>query len=71
MLYIVEVAIDAGKLDEILGQMRTWLDHMKFEAICFRQLRDRNACRVDFQDEEEAVAFAKAFSAQVLNRTVP
>jgi len=34
----VEVAIDAGNLPRELSQMRTWLDHMKFQAIGFRQI---------------------------------
>ncbi len=37
MLYMVEVAIDVGNLGLEFGQMRTWLDHMKFQAIGFRQ----------------------------------
>ena len=38
MLY-VEVAIDAGNLPRELSQMRTWLDHMKFQAIGFSKFR--------------------------------
>jgi len=37
MRYIVEVAIEAGKLAHEFRQMRTWLDHLKFQAIGFRQ----------------------------------
>lgn len=69
MLYIVEVALEARDLATELNQMRTWLDHMKFHAIGFRQLSGANIFRVDFQDEQEARAFAKAFAGQVLNRT--
>jgi hypothetical protein len=69
MLYIVEVAIDAGKLAHELNQMRTWLDHMRFQAIGFRQTTVANICRVDFRGEEEARAFAQAFGGQILNRT--
>jgi len=68
MLYIVEVTLDAGHLAHELSQMRTWLDHMKFQAIGFRQIPGANICRVDFQDEPEARAFAQAFAGQVLNR---
>jgi hypothetical protein len=69
MRYIVEVAIDARNLARELCQMRTWLDHMKFQAIGFRQIRGANSYRVDFEGEQEARAFAQAFAGQVLNRT--
>ena len=69
MLYIVEVAIEAGKLAHELSQMRTWLDHMKFEAIGFRQISGTNVYRVDFEGEQEARTFAQAFAGQILNRT--
>ena len=69
MHYIVEVAIDAGNLARELGQMRTWLDHMKFEAIGFRQIPGTNVYRVDFEGEQEARTFAQAFAGQILNRT--
>jgi hypothetical protein len=69
MLYIAEVAIDAGNLSHALGEMRTWLDHMKFQAIGFRQIPGANICRVDFESEQAARAFAQAFAGQVLDRT--
>jgi hypothetical protein len=69
MLHIVEVAIEAGSLAHELSQMRTWLDHMKFQAIGFRQIPSANICRVDFESEQEASAFAQAFAGHVLNRT--
>lgn len=69
MLYIVEVDTGAGNLAHELNQMRTWLDHMRFQAIGFRQIPRANTCRVDFQSEQEARAFAQAFAGQVLNRT--
>jgi hypothetical protein len=69
MIYIVEVAIEAGNLARELGQMRTWLDHMQFHAVGFRQMPGANICRVDFEGEQEARAFAQAFAGQVLNRT--
>ena len=69
MLYMVEVAIDVGNLGLEFGQMRTWLDHMKFQAIGFRQIPGTNICRINFEDEQEARAFAQAFAGQLLNRT--
>ena len=68
MLYIVEIATNAENLAIELNQMRTWLDHMRFQAIGFRQVPGANLCRVDFQTEPEARAFAQAFAGQVLNR---
>jgi len=66
-VHIVEVAIEAGKLAHEFSQMRTWLDHLKFQAIGFRQIPDTNVCRVYFEGEQEARAFAQAFAGQVLN----
>jgi hypothetical protein len=61
MLYIVEVGIAAENLAHELSQMRTWLDHMKYQAIGFRQIPGANIWRVDFKSEQEARAFAEAF----------
>jgi hypothetical protein len=69
MLYIVEVTTDSANLALELSQMRTWLDHMRFQAVGFRQIPGGNICRVDFEGEPEARAFAQAFAGQVLNRT--
>jgi hypothetical protein len=68
MLYIVEVVVNGNLADE-LNQMRTWLDHMKCQAIGFRQISGKNIFRVDFQRETEAAAFAQAFAGRALNRT--
>jgi len=69
MLYIVDVVIEAENLAHELSQMRTWLDHMKFQPIGFRQIPGANICRVDFESDQAARAFAQAFAGQVLNRT--
>ena len=66
MLYVVEVAVGGGNLALELSQMRTWLDHMKFQAVGFRQVPGANICRVDFEGEQQARAFAQAFAGQVL-----
>jgi len=68
MRYIAEVAIDAGNLARELSQMRMWLDHMKFQAVGFRQIPGANIYRVDFEREQEARAFAQAFAGRVRNR---
>ena len=70
MPHFVEVAIEPGNLAHELSQMRTWLDHMKIQVIGFRQIPAANICRVDFENERGASAFAQAFSGQVLNRAV-
>ena len=69
MPYIVQVPIDAENFAHGLSQMRTWLDHMRFQAIGFRQIPGANICRVDFESEQAARAFARAFAGQALNRT--
>ena len=60
MPYIVQVPIDAENFAHGLSQMRTWLDHMRFQAIGFRQIPGANICRVYFESEQEASAFAQA-----------
>jgi hypothetical protein len=69
MLYIVEVATKTENLAHELSQMRTWLDHMRFQALGFRQVPGANVCRVDFGGEQEAREFAQAFAGQILNRS--
>lgn len=67
MLYVVEVTMDAAGLAHELNQMRTWLDHMKFQAVGFRQIPGARICRVDFAGVREARAFAQAFAGHLLN----
>jgi hypothetical protein len=69
VLHVAEVAVQPGNWAHELSQMRTWLDHMKFEAIGFRQIPGANICRVDFEAEREAKAFAQAFGGQLLKPT--
>src|SRR5258708_10712766 len=67
MLYIVEISMSSEpqRLMDELSQMRTWLDHMRYQPIAFRQLPGA-VCRVDFTDEAEAAIFARAFSGRLL-----
>jgi hypothetical protein len=69
MLYNVEILIAADSLAQELSLMRTWLDQMKYQAIGFRRTPGANTYRVDFESEQEARAFARAFAGQVLNRS--
>jgi hypothetical protein len=64
MLYIVEVALDPGRLVEEMRQMRIWLGQMSSEPIAFRQLA--TSCRFDFMNAQQASAFAQAFSGRML-----
>jgi hypothetical protein len=68
MLYVVEVNLAADDLARELNQMRTWLDHMKYQASGFRQIPDANICRIGFEIEQQATAFAQAFGGQILDR---
>ena len=68
MIYVVEVLLVAEDLANELNQMRTWLDHMKVQAIGFRQISSSSIWRIDFEGEQQATAFAQAFDGQVLSR---
>jgi hypothetical protein len=69
MIYVVEVALNSADMAQQFSQMRTWLDHMKFHTVGFRQISRANTCRIDFEHEGEAAEFARAFAGQVLNRS--
>ena len=68
-MFPVEVRIvDEGALIDTMETMRTWLDHQHFEPSFFRYKLGAKlvVLRVDFTVENEALAFAKAFSGQVV-----
>ncbi len=66
MLYTVEISVSADRLGDEMDQMRTWLDHVGYQAVGFRTPRGFRACRIDFRNEAEARAFAQAFAGRVL-----
>ena len=68
MLYIVEISLD-DNLAEQLSNMRTWLDHKRWDTVAFR--RSPNGWHVDFESESDAKDFARAFNGRLLNRTYP
>jgi hypothetical protein len=68
MPYSVDVSIDAENFSHELSQMRVWLDHMKYEPVNFSKSPSKNIYRIDFKNSREAKAFARAFSALVLDR---
>ncbi len=64
MLHTVEIPVSADRIGIEMGQMRSWLDHMQYDAICFRLAL--GACRVDFESEAAAAEFATAFAGRVV-----
>jgi hypothetical protein len=51
-----------------MGQMRTWLDHLRYQPGAFRSSSAGGTImfRVEFMVEAEARAFAQAFGGRVL-----
>ncbi len=66
MLYTVEIPVSADRLGDEMVQMRTWLDHLGYQAVAFRSARGFRACRIDFRNDAEAGAFAQVFAGRVL-----
>ena len=66
-MHTVEVRSDDDDVAAAMSQMRTWLDHHRFEPDSFRQLADGAATRfrLEFKIESEAAAFAAAFRGRV------
>ena len=73
MRYVVEVPVAEDNLYEQMNRMRAWLDHRRFEPSSFRLSRaaDRQAVRVVFKSESEAMAFAGEFGGAMLASSVP
>jgi hypothetical protein len=71
-LYIVEVG-SAGDVGVTVSQMRTWLDHYRFQPENFRHFREAagSKFRLEFNTESEAAAFASAFGGRVLPLVEP
>ena len=69
MLYIVEIEANDADLTGQMNRFREWLDHMRYEPVGFRRTSraDRPACRVDFENQIEANAFARAFGGRLLS----
>ena len=68
MLYIVEIPIDGGDLTARMAQMRTWLDHLRYQPGALRSSSagGKIVLRVEFIVEAEARAFAQAFGGRML-----
>ena len=70
MVYIVEIVVSEDDLPERMNQMRVWLDHQRCAPNRF-QVCDAGGqstgCRVYFEAEAEAAAFARQFDGRVVN----
>ena len=71
MLYTVEVRLIGRDLTPSMSEMRTWLDHHRFEPDAFRHSRGGAGItfRVEFKHADEAAAFAEAFDGRVIGST--
>ena len=69
-MHTVEVRSDDDDVAAAMNQMRTWLDHHRFEPDNFRQSADgaETRFRLGFKIESEAAAFAAAFRGRVLEQ---
>ncbi len=56
-----------ARLPEEMKNMRTWLDHHRFETVAFRQWKTEIGIvfNLHFQHEVEAAAFAAAFDGRL------
>jgi len=68
MLFSVEVCCDAEELASAMLKMREWLDSRRFEPDVFRHTVDgtKVTIHLQFKIEDEAIAFAEAFSGQLV-----
>ena len=68
MLYTVEVRSIVGDLLASMSEMRTWLDHNRFQPDAFRYSRGSptTTFRLEFKSEQQAKAFAKAFGGRIM-----
>ena len=68
MLWSVEVRCNAEDLVRVMEKMREWLDAERFGPDIFRHTVDGTSVTIhlQFKLESEAVAFAHAFSGQLL-----
>jgi hypothetical protein len=67
MLHVVEIQIAADNFRELMSRLRDWLEDERFQPRTFRYaLSDPDTVlRVDFEIEDEAQAFARAFGGVV------
>ena len=68
MSYSVEVRSDAADIGSVMEKMRVWLDAQQIEPDIFRHTAEGPSITIhlQFKVESEALAFAHAFSGQLL-----
>ena len=67
MPYMVELPINEVDFTERMNRMRAWLDHRRVQSTGFRVSgAEPSGCRIQFDTESEAEAFAREFGGQVL-----
>ena len=70
MVYIVEIVVSEDDLPNRMNQMRVWLDHQRYAPSRFQVSgagEQSTGCRVYFEAQEEAAAFARQFDGSVVN----
>ena len=72
-LHVVEIRLVGADLAVSMNEMRTWLDHNHCQPDGFRHSRGGAGItfRVDFKQESEAAAFAKAFGGRLAGIAPP
>ena len=68
MLYVVEIRRERGDLAKMMSGLREWLDRQRFEPDAFRCVTSEETVtfRLEFGDDNEAVACAGAFGGRVI-----
>jgi hypothetical protein len=67
---VVEIRIDdENAFEQVMKEMREWLDHRQAEPATFRYAFTPPGvlCRIDFIGDQEASEFAQAFGGTVLS----
>jgi hypothetical protein len=67
MLHVVEIRRGHDELPTIMARIREWLDAQHYQPDAFRCSTDDAivTCRLEFKDENEAIACARAFSGEM------
>jgi len=67
MLYVVEIRREQDDLAKVMSDIREWLDRQRFEPDAFRCVTGEESVtfRLEFGNENEALACAEAFGGSV------
>lgn len=68
-MWSVEVRCDTENLVSLMSEMREWLDARRIEPDIFRHTVKEASVTIhlQFKVESEAIAFAQAFSGQLMS----